>query len=117
VAEEEGLSGGVSTAVCRSNGVSHGVFPAILKPKTAINAGETLRSSGYQIEAKRAVKAGAAISVLVFLDGAMLSIEAEAGKVESQAKPWFTAYKDDTKASDRSALVEAWRLENQHVGK
>jgi hypothetical protein len=95
----------------------HSVFPAILKTKTDIKAGETLRSDGYQIEAKRAVKAGESIPVL-FIGDSLLSVEAVEGtKNKSETKPWFTAYKDDTKASDRSALVGVWGLVNEHVAR
>jgi hypothetical protein len=104
-------------AMVKSADGFHSVFPAILKTKTDIKAGEMLRSDGYQIEAKRGVKAGESIPVL-FIGDSLLSVEAAEGtKNKSEAKPWFTAYKDDTKASDRAALVEAWRLENEHVGR
>jgi hypothetical protein len=104
-------------AMVKSADGFHSVFPAILKAKTDIKAGETLRSDGYQIEAKRAVKAGDSIPVL-FVGDSLLSVEAATGaKNKGEAEPWFAAYKDDTKASDRAALVEAWRLENEHVGR
>ena len=32
------------------------------------------------------------------------------------SKPWFTAFKEDTKADDRNAAIEAWRIEKDHVG-
>jgi hypothetical protein len=104
-------------AMVKSSDGFHSLFPAVLKAKTDIKAGETLRSDGYQIEAKRAVKAGDSIPVL-FIGDSLLSVEAATGaKNKGEAEPWFAAYKDDTKASDHAALVEAWRLENEHVGR
>ncbi len=104
-------------AMVKSADGFHSVFPAILKTKTDIKAGEMLRSDGYQIESKRAVRAGASIPVLC-IGNSLLSVETtEGAKDKSTAKPWLTAYKDDTTASDRAALVEAWRLENEHVGR
>ena len=97
-------------AMVKCSGDFHIIFPAVLKAKIDIKAGGALKADGYQIEAKRAVKAGESISVLL-IDDSLLSVEA------SDAKPWFTAYKDDTKPSDRAALVEAWKVENERAGK
>ena len=107
----------VMASVKSSDGF-HSIFPAVLKAKTDIKAGETLRSDGYQIETKRAVKASETISVLVIGGSAIFSVEAaEGAKDRGVAKPWFTAYKDGTKLSDSAPLLEAWRLENDHVGR
>ncbi len=53
--------------VASSDGHGHTLFLAVLMAKTDIKAGETLRSDGYQIETKRAVKAGGSISVLYII--------------------------------------------------
>ena len=95
----------------------HSIFPAVLKAKIDIKAGETVRLDGWQVETKRAVKAGDTVPVLLFGD-ALLSVEpSEGAKDKSDAKPWFAAYKEGTKLSDRPALVEVWRVENEHVGR
>jgi hypothetical protein len=104
-------------ALVKCSDGAHGLFPSVLKINTDIRVGETLKSDGYQIEAMRAVKAGESISVLRSGES-LLSVEtADAGKDRSEAKPWFTAFKDDVKASARAALVEAWRTVNEHVGR
>lgn len=93
----------------------HCLCPAIIKMKTDIKAEETLNSDGYQITAARAVKAGDSVSVL-FSGDSLLSVEGAGGaKSKSETKPWFTVYKDGATQSDRSATVEAWRLENDHL--
>lgn len=100
-----------------SNGKFQGLYPAILKAKTDIGAGKLLHSDGYQIEAKRTIKAGESFSVLAVGDG-LLSIEvAERATKDSDGKPWFTAFKDDMKPNDRTCAIEAWRIEKEHVGK
>ena len=84
--------------------------------KTGIKAGEKLNSDGYQIEPKRAVKAGDSVAVFL-IGGSLLSIEAANGATaKGEAKPWFTAYRDDMKASDRAGVVQAWWTENNHIG-
>jgi len=104
-------------AMVKSSDRFHIIFPALLKAKLDINASETLRLDGYQIETKRAVKAGDTIPVLL-IDDTLLSVEpADAAKDKSNTKPWFAAYKDSTKLSDRPALVEVWRVNNEHVGR
>jgi hypothetical protein len=103
-------------AMVKSSDGFHRIFPALLKTKIDIKAGEPLRFDGYQIETKPVVKAGDTIPVLLIGD-AMLSVEpAEGAKDKSDTKPWFAAYKDGTKLSDRPALVEVWRVENDNVG-
>jgi hypothetical protein len=104
-------------AMVKSSDGFHSIFPALLKSKIDIRASETLRLDGYQVETKRAVKAGDTIPVLLIGD-ALLSVEpADGAKDKSDTKPWFAAYKDSTKLSDRPALVEVWRVENEHVGR
>jgi len=44
-------------AMVKSSDGFHSLFPGILKVKTDIKAGETLRSDGYEIQAKREIKA------------------------------------------------------------
>lgn len=102
-------------AMVRSTDGFHSIFPAVLKAKIDIKAGETLRLDGYQVETKRALKTGDTIPVLLIGD-ALLSVEAAEGN-KSDATPLFAAYKDGTKVSDRAPLVEVWRVENEHVGR
>jgi len=104
-------------AMVKASDGFHSLLPAILRAKADIKPGGILHSDGYRIEAKRQVSAGQSIPVLRVGDS-FLSVEAAAGVTgKSKAEPWFAAYKDDTKASDVAALVEAWRIENEHVRK
>jgi len=84
----------------------HALYPAVLKVKTDIKPGAVLHAGGYQIEAKRQVKSGESISVLVVGDG-ILSVEAvdDAG-----SKPWFAAFKDDMTRNDRASAIETWGI-------
>ena len=91
----------------------HGIFPAVLKMKADVVAGETLKADGYQIDSNRAVKAGNSISVLLIGDSLLSAEAAEEVKNKSESKPWFTAHKDEMKPGERAALVEAWRIENE----
>jgi hypothetical protein len=102
----------VVSMVKTSDGTFHSLYPGILKSKTDIKAVNVFHSDGYQIAAERPVKAGEAISVLVVGDG-ILSIE---GTVDG-SKPWFAAFKDDMKPSDRASAIQAWRTGKEHVGK
>jgi hypothetical protein len=52
------------------------IFPGLLKAKTDIKVGETVRSDGYQVETKRAVNAGDSISVL-FVGESRFSLHTE----------------------------------------
>jgi len=76
---------------------------------------------GFVIRAKRSVKAGDAIPVLVVSGpsgGAMsvLSVEVAEGATEpSKAEPWFSAFPESTTMQDRAAAVEAWRIEKGYV--
>ena len=91
-------------------------------PAAAAAAAETAHYDGFVIRAKRSVKAGDAIPVLVVGDtsGAaamsVLSVEAAEGAMEpSKAEPWFTAFPEATTMHDRAAAVEAWRIEKGDV--
>jgi hypothetical protein len=107
----------VVAMVKTSDGNFHSLYPAILKAKTDIKAGNVVHSDGYQIQAERSVKAGESISVLVLGD-AILSIEAAPSpSVVAHSKPWFTAFKDDMKPNDHASAIEAWRTEKQHITK
>ena len=99
-------------------GCSHGaaMYPAILKAKVDMKAGGIIRSGGYVIEAKRSVKAGDRIPVLV-VGGrwnpnmtSMLSVEV----VHGTETPWFTAFSKDAKSGDRADAVAFWRLAYHH---
>lgn len=76
---------------------------------------------GFVIRARRAVKSGDAIPVLVVSSasgGAMsvLSVEASEGATEpSKAEPWFSAFPEATTMQDRAAVVEAWKVEKGYV--
>lgn len=96
-------------------GLGHTLLTAVVKAKTDINAGETLRSDGYQIETKRAVRAGDSISVLFIIGNmniSLLSIESD-----SDGRPWFRAFMDDMKPDARTSAIEAWRMVRQHVAR
>lgn len=100
-----------------SDGKFKSVFPVVLKAKVDIEAGHVIHSDGYEIEVKRSVKAGDSIPAIRVGDTSVVSAEAaEGAKKSSEARPWFTAFKEDTKANDRSTIIEAWRIENDHVG-
>lgn len=79
------------------------------------------RYDGFVIKAKRSVKAGDEIPVLV-VSGAsgdamsVLSVEATEGATEpSKTEPWFTAFPEATTMQDRAAAIEAWRIEKGYV--
>jgi hypothetical protein len=96
------------------------VYPVVLKAKVDIKAGDVIHSDGYEIEVKRSVKAGYSIPAVCVIGNRVLSVlsveAAEGANKSSEAKPWFTAFKEDTKANDRDAAIEAWRIEKNHVG-
>lgn len=94
-------------------GLGHTLLTAVLRAKTDIKAGERLRSDGYQIETKRAVRAGDSISMFFVIGNAnisLLSIEAA-----SDGKPWFAAFTDDMKPDARTSAVEIWGMVKEHV--
>jgi len=100
-----------------SDGNFKSIFPVVLKVNVDIKAGDVIHSDGYEIEVKRSVKAGDSISAVRVGPTSVLSAEADEGaKKSSEAKPWFTAFKEDTTANDRSTTIEAWRIEKDHVG-
>jgi len=96
----------------------HTLFPAVLTFKIDIKAGETVHVDGFQIESKRAVKAGKSISVILVGLSSMISIETtqESANAGATANPWFTAHKDDLELSGRNAAIEAWQLVTEYVG-
>jgi hypothetical protein len=104
-------------AMVKSSDGFHSLFPAILKAKTNIKVGSTLLSDGYRIESRREVKTGDSISVL-FVGDSLLSIETAEGTAKgSDAKPWFAAFRESMKPTERAAAIDAWRLEEKHVVK
>jgi hypothetical protein len=106
----------LATVKC-SDGNFRTLYPAILKAKKDIRAGETLHADGYSIESSHAIMAGDSIPIIV-VSSSYLSLEASEGsKVQSQAKPWLTVFKEDMKPEERSSAIEAWRIEAEHVSK
>ncbi|MGH9344903.1 MAG: hypothetical protein ACRD19_14225 [Terriglobia bacterium] len=105
----------IDALVTTSDGVGHGLVPAILRAKTNIEPGEMLHSGEYQIETNRALKAGDSVPVLFIAgdDGAMSIMSIETG---ANGKPWFAAYKN-IKLHDRASFVETWRLAKQYVAR
>jgi hypothetical protein len=102
--------------VTTSDGKPKTLYPAVLKPKADIAATNAVSSDVYQIEAKRPVKTGDQIAVLV-IGGALLSIESDVADAKnSEAKPWFSIFKDDMKPGDRASTIEAWRIERKYIG-
>jgi len=92
----------------------HTIFPAVLKLKTDIKPGAVVRVDGFQIDSKRAARAGDSISIILvaFAGGfSMVSIQTQ------QSSPWFTAYKDDLAPAGRPAALEAWRAALDYVAK
>jgi hypothetical protein len=82
---------------------------------------DTAHYDGFVIMAKRSLRTGDAIPVLVVggtSGGAMsvLSVEAAEGvKVTGKAEPWFTAFPEATTIRERAEAVEAWRIEKGYV--
>ena len=90
-----------------SDGVFRTVLPAELKAKVNIKAGHIVHLGGYLIEAKRLIKVGDSIPVFVVAGTSVLSVETGDG-----GKPWFTAFKEDSKPKiNRAAVLKAWRTE------
>jgi hypothetical protein len=105
-----------TAGMLQGSGEWHGLFLATFKAKIDIKAGETLRSDGYKIDAKRPLKAGDSIPVYIFIDGGFMSLEATAEATkDSPASPWLTALNDDVSDSRRIVLLEAWRRMNNHI--
>ena len=90
--------------------------------KVGLKAGEVLHSDGYLIEAKRAIKAGETIPT-VCMEGkggySIISIDAvpQAKDKDAHAKPQpcLTLIDERVKLSDRTNVLEAWRLSNESV--
>ena len=95
-----------------SDGNFRSVFPVVLKAKVDIKTGEVIHSDGYEIEVKRAVKAGDSIPAIRVGPTSVLSAETVQG---DEKTPWFTAFKEDTNANDRSIAIKAWRVEKDYV--
>jgi hypothetical protein len=86
------------------------LLPGILRAKIDINAGQ--RSVPSVINLRRAERSKLTRPFALSVVGALLSIDAGAGP-----KPWFTAFRDDMKPSDRASVIEAWRIANAQIGK
>jgi len=105
----------IAAIVTTSDGVGYALFPAVLKAKTDIEAGKMLHSDGYQIETRRAVKAGDSISVFFIIGSgaySLLSIE-----TAGDGKPWFSAFTDDMKLNARTSALETWQITRAHARK
>jgi hypothetical protein len=84
----------IMAMVKSSNGQSFTIYPALLKAKINIKAGDVLHSGKYAIETTRQIKAGETFPVLIVSDS-VLSAEAAKGAVEgSDSKPLFAAFPD-----------------------
>jgi hypothetical protein len=95
-----------------SDGSSLCVFPAVLKAKIDMKAGEIIHSDGYEIQTTRAVKAGETIAVFRVGDTSVVSVASDGKGANADASnPWFTAFKEATKTSDRSVSIDAWHAE------
>jgi hypothetical protein len=95
-----------------SDGSSQIVFPAVLKVKIDMKAGEVIHSDGYEIQAKREVKAGDTIAVFRVGGTSIVSIAKDAPNAKpGETGPWFTAVKEATKKDDRSIAIDAWHAE------
>lgn len=107
----------MATLKC-SHGV-HSVFLALMSLKSEIKAGQKTIADGYQIEAKRAVRVGDSISVLVIPQSPLFGIVAIEDTKESskkgEAEPIFIAQKAEANPEDKAVLIEAWRLVREHV--
>jgi hypothetical protein len=94
-------------AIVKSSGAFYRPVPALLKTKTDIKSGVTVRLDGYTVETRRTVKSGDIIAVLIISDSLLSAETAEGAKGRSETQPWFAAYKDATNLSDRAASVNA----------
>lgn len=104
------------------------VIPGILWTKTNFVADKRIYADGFKIEAKRDIKSGAAISVLL-IGSSFVSIEAVRHSTNS-LEPVLIGYKYPSAQNGLAdfanggiqendshvQLLEAWRLENGHVG-
>jgi hypothetical protein len=101
------------------------VFASTTVIREDVNAGEVLRSGGYLVEAKRAIKAGEAIPTLLLTADlkaySIISIDAAPkGKDKSDVakpQPWLTIFRELATPRDRAMALEAWRISNETVEK
>jgi hypothetical protein len=104
-----------------TDGQDRALLPAVLKLKIDIKAGAVLHIStegklSFDVETKRAIKAGDSISVLYINGPSIISFEADDRTgTSSEAQPWFTAFVDDEKPASRRGDVDAWRTERNYV--
>jgi hypothetical protein len=98
----------------------HTLFPAVMTFKMDIRADQVVHVDGFQIESRRAVKAGESISVILVDLSSVISIEAIQQSATAKAtttNPWFIAHKDDLEPSGRNAAIEAWRAVIEYAAK
>ena len=89
-----------------SDGDHRILMPGVLKFKIDIKPGAPLHADGYDIEAKRAIKAGDELPVLYINGPVILSVEA---LQETLAKPLVSIFRADSKG--RNATIGVWRIE------
>jgi hypothetical protein len=99
------------------------VFASTTVIREDVRAGEVLRSGGYLVEAKRAMKAGESIPTLLLTTDqkaySILSIEAAPatkGKDKRDAaksQPWLAIFGEHATPRDRALALEAWRISNE----
>jgi hypothetical protein len=94
-----------------SDGNFQVLFAATTTIKVDIKAGEVIHSEDFEIEAKRAVKAGEIIPTIL-VGNSPISIEAgpQAKDSSDKPKPFLTIFKDDVKKEDRALALEAWEV-------
>jgi hypothetical protein len=95
-----------------TDGTELSVFPALVRSKIDIKAGDVIHVDGYEIEAKMAVKAGDTIDVFCVGSTSIVSVQ---GAKSINDTPWFTAFNESAKVNDRSVAIEARQAEWRHV--
>jgi hypothetical protein len=86
-------------------------LPAVLTSKVTIGAGKAVHLGGCLISASRPINPDDSIPVLLLSGAWAVSVEAADPKVTGAARPWFTAFKEDTKSNiDAATAVRVWRI-------
>lgn len=92
-------------------------YPAVVKLKVALKAGQVINSGGYEIKVTRAVTAGESIPVLVV--GGKWTWKSKSVLSESTAQgatePWFTAFDESKKSDFRADAMKLWQMEQSYV--
>ncbi len=104
----------VGMAKC-SDGNFQRFIAATTTVKVDIKAGEVLHSDGFQIEAKKDIKAGESFPTIIVGDSPMSIEPAPQAKDDTaKPKPCLTIFKDDVKPNARSVSLEAWGISKEH---